>query len=217
VAAVATTTAGCDDAGVLGWYFCTFNGGYWDYQQDGTRYCFGGRGRAAPVAASGNPQAHAITLRVSARERSRGKVRRRGGRSMVTGVTHVGTVRLGSRRRALRAYGRGRFASRVSISVGGKDGVGRIDGHMLIRFTRRSSGSICLRLRGQAVGVDGLPFGQATFTSAGGTGRAARLRVRGGATVTIGQPLVRGSLTTQSSRGKRPAAACRRLARAYMG
>ena len=162
-----------------------------------------GSGRAAHARPSGTGAASfRATLRAATVRRPR--VRRGGAR----GLVQRGRIKFAPARGALRGLGRGRFRSRADVRVGGRHGLGRVDGRMAVRFKRRDA--LCLRVTGFVTDADGMMQAQVYIRSAGGLGRGARLRLRGQAPY-AGTAQTRGTLEAERARPKPPAAPCRRL------
>ena len=212
-AALATALGGCVDAVTYQSFLCRINGGYPEEAGGNVVYChFASRSRkTAPAEAPARGRRDPFTVRFKSRVVARGRLRGR----RVTGVRHAGRLRItprGSARRLLRGYTRARFVSAGGLRAGGEDGLGRLQGYLWVTFPR-GRGAACLRVNAQAISVDGPPVGVAQFRSVGGTGRAARLSVAGGAPLDSLSDRVNGTWQVRRAKPRRAPAACRKLAR----
>jgi hypothetical protein len=213
-AGLALSMTGCVDAVTYNSFLCRVNGGFPEEGGGNVVYCSFADGQppqqAKPVRPAGGGRVDPFTVRFKSRVVANG--RRRG--RQVTGVKHKGTVRIsprGSAKRLLRGYTRARYASSGSLRAGGRNGLGRLQGYMWVRFTR-GRGAACLRVDAQVISVDGPPSAVAQLRSVGGTGRAARLAVVGSAPLSGGDR-VNGTWQVRRAKARRAPAACRRLAR----
>ena len=204
---------GCVDAVTYKSFLCRVNGGSPEEAGGNVVYChFQSKPRKTPpTEAAGRGRSDPVTVRFKSRVVARGRLRGR----RVTGVRHSGTLRIsprGSAKRLLRGYTRARFASSGGLRAGGQDGLGRLQGYLWATFPR-GRGAACLRVDAQAISVDGPPAGVAQFRSVGGTGRAARFAVVGGAPLDSLSDRVNGTWQVKRAKPRRAPAACRKLAR----
>jgi hypothetical protein len=210
-AALVLLGTGCNDAGTYLQVVCKLNGARVESGNGYFRCVFpGGEPRNRDVAAAGSGRVDPVTATFKTRVVSAG--RRRG--RQVTGIRHKGTLRIsprGTPKRLLRGYTRARFASSGSLRVGGRNGLGRLQGYMWVTFPR-GRGAACLRVDAQVIDLEGPPTGQLQFRSMGGTGRAARLSVIGTAPVSGSGPLL-ATWQVKRAKARRAPAACRKLAR----
>jgi hypothetical protein len=204
-ALAAAAMSGCNAIRPYAYIVCELNGG--DLISNG--YGAECRPKEAGATAHARPSGGggAASFRATLRAATVRRPAVRGGG--VRGIVQRGRIRFAPARGALRGLGRGRFRSRADVRVGGRNGLGRIGGHMAIRFRRRDA--LCLRVDGFVTDIDGVLQAQVYFRSSGGTGRGARVRVRGQAPYGTGAGRVRGTLEARRGRAKRPARACGRL------
>lgn len=215
-ALAAAGATGCGDRGALERAMCALTGGVPGADFGHYRDCYppGSEGRPGgpPVYPSARSDSFRGTIRANVTRRP--APRRRGGRGRVR-MEHRGRIALVPHRRAhrtrrvLRGFKRGRFRSRLSLRAGGRDAPAIADGYLAIGFGRR--GASCLRVTGHLTTSNGPMLAQVYFRTAGGTGRAARLRVTGQAPYAAGATRFGGTLNARRGRPKRPPRACRRL------
>jgi hypothetical protein len=203
-ALAAAAMSGCNVTGAYATIVCELNGGDLVAALYGSECKRKDAGGAAHASLSGGGSAASFRATLRATTVRRPPVRRGGAR----GLVQRGRIRFVPARGALRALGRGRFRSRADVRVGGHYGLGRVDGHMAVRFKRRDA--VCLRVTGIVTDVDGIMQAQVYIRSAGGVGRGARLRLRGQAPYD-GTAQPQGTFEAERARPKRPPAACRRL------
>jgi hypothetical protein len=201
-ALAAAAMSGCNAIGPYAKIVCELMGGDLIRNEYGAecRRKESGAAHARPSGGGGAASFRA-TLRAAT-------VRRPPVRGRVRGLVQRGRISFAPARGALRGLGRGRFRSRAKIRVGGRHGLGRIDGQMAVRFKRRNA--LCLRVTGVVTDVDGLMQAEIYIRSGGGLGRGARLRLRGQAPY-AGTAQIRGTFSAGRARPERPPAACRRL------
>jgi hypothetical protein len=203
-ALAAAAMSGCNAIRPYATIVCELTGGTLVATKYGSQCKRRGAGGAAHARPSGGGAAsfratlHAATVR-------RPPVRR--GRAR--GLVQRGAIRFAPARGALRGLGRGRLRSRMNARAGGQHWLGRLDGHMAVRFNRRHA--LCLRVTSFVTDAGGIMQAQVYFRSAGGIGRGARLRLRGQAPYDGTARRLGGTFEAERARPKRPPPACRRL------
>jgi hypothetical protein len=210
----ATVVSGCDHSATFAIVVCRMGGGEDHAGRYGGLVCrhIGDEPARRLERRGAPPAADRFRASIRARVVRRPKIRRRGDTARANGMRLRGTLRVkpGRRtKRTLRGFTRGRFASRVNLRAGGRDGLGTIDGYMAVGFGRR--GASCLRVQAQVTDLDGPPLAQIYFRTVGGAGRAARLRVTGQAPYDSSVRTFSGTLSATRSRPRRPPRACRPL------
>jgi hypothetical protein len=210
----ATVVSGCNHSATFAIVACQMGGGEVTTGRYGGLVCrhIGDQPVRRLERRGAPPAAERFRASIRTRAGRRPKIRRRGDTARANGMRHRGTLRIrpGRRtKRALRGFARGRFASRVNMRAGGRDGLGTINGFMAVGFGRR--GASCLRVQAQVTDLDGPPLAQIYFRTVGGTGRAARLRVTGQAPYDSSARTVSGTLVAKRSGPRRPPRACRPL------
>ena len=148
----ATVVSGCDHSAAFAHVVCQLSGGeVYSGLYPGIRCRHFGDEPARRLERRGAPPA-ADRFRASIRARvvRRPKIRRRGDTGRANGMRHRGTLRIKPSRRTrrtLRGFTKGRFASRVNLRAGGRDGLGTIDGYMAVGFGRAAHRACAFRPR----------------------------------------------------------------------